>query len=134
MKKQGVLNSQLSFVLASLGHKDSVVVCDCGLPIPRDREKVDLALIKNVPRFLDTVKVVLNEIHVEKAIIASELERANPKTYAALMEMLRGIEIEKVAHEVFKEMTVADGNTAFVRTGEASPFSNVILVSGVDFD
>ncbi|HTX99807.1 MAG TPA: D-ribose pyranase [Bacteroidota bacterium] len=134
MKKNGVLNSQLSYVLASLGHTDSVVVCDCGLPIPRDREKVDLALIKNVPRFIETVRVVLEEIHVEKAIIATELESVNPKTYAQLMELLDGIETEKMPHEQFKQLSAANRSTAFVRTGEASPFANVILVSGVDFD
>ncbi len=134
MKKQGVLNSQLSYVLASMGHTDALVVCDCGLPIPRDHEKVDLALVKNLPRFLDTVKAVLNEIHVERAVIAAELETVNPKTYAVLMDLLRGIEVQKVPHEEFKTLTAANRNTAFVRTGEASPFAKVMLFSGVDFD
>ena len=44
MKKSGTLNSQLSRIIAMMGHSDRIVICDCGLPIPRGAEVVDLAL------------------------------------------------------------------------------------------
>ena len=134
MKKHGILNSQLSRIIATLGHTDRLVVCDCGLPIPRHAEVVDLALVKNVPRFLDTVRVILDEMHVERAVIASEADTASPELCRELLEMLRGIPVDRVPHEEFKRTTAQNGNTAFVRTGEATPYANVILISGVDFD
>lgn len=34
MKKHGVLNSEIASILALLGHTDTIVIADCGLPIP----------------------------------------------------------------------------------------------------
>lgn len=34
MKKTGILNAQLSHLIATLGHTDFLTICDAGLPIP----------------------------------------------------------------------------------------------------
>ena len=81
MKRSGVLNSNLSFIIASMGHKDKLVICDSGLPIPKHSDVVDLALTKNIPRFLDTLKVVLEELRVEEAIVTTELVKSNKKYF-----------------------------------------------------
>jgi D-ribose pyranose/furanose isomerase RbsD len=44
MKRGGILNAQLAGALARLGHTDTLVVCDAGLPIPPGSEVVDLAV------------------------------------------------------------------------------------------
>lgn len=41
MKKNGILNSDISKVLADLGHTDYIVIGDCGLPIPNQVKKID---------------------------------------------------------------------------------------------
>jgi D-ribose pyranase len=38
-----------------------------------------------------------------------------------------------VSHEQFKQLSCEVRTIAFVRTGEATPFANVILESGVTF-
>ena len=133
MKKSGVLNADLSRIIATMGHTDKLVVCDCGLPIPGNAEVVDLALTVNIPRFLDTVRAVLGELQVEGAIIAEEMESASSGMYHDLATLLGGIKIQRVSHHEFKRITAAGGNIAFVRTGEATPYANVILISGVTF-
>jgi D-ribose pyranase len=133
MKKVGTLNSHLSRVIASMGHSDKLVVCDCGLPIPRTQVVVDLALTENIPRFTDTLRVVLDELQVESAIIASEMRDHGNGLYEELQAALPGISIREVPHEEFKAIAAADPNAAYVRTGEATPYANVILVSGVTF-
>ena len=133
MKKIGTLNRHLSRVIASMGHADRLVVCDSGLPIPRDSEVIDLALTGNVPRFLETVRVILEELHVESAIVASEMQEVSPAVYEGLCDLLNGTEVKTVPHDEFKEMTTESPNTAFVRTGEMTPFANVLLSSGVTF-
>jgi D-ribose pyranase len=133
MKKAGVLNASLSRIIASMGHSDKLVVCDCGLPIPRASETVDLALTMNIPRFLETLRVILTELKVENAIIAAEMETASPGIYREFRALMGDIPVMKVPHEEFKNYTRNGGNIAFVRTGEATPYANVILISGVTF-
>ncbi len=134
MKKIGTLNSHLSRVIAQMGHTDRLVICDSGLPIPRDAEVVDLALRKNVPRFMEVVEVVLEELQVESAIVAREMEHVSTQTHSQLTRLLNGTPITSVSHEEFKRLTTTGGTTVFVRSGEATPYANVLLVAGVTFD
>jgi D-ribose pyranase len=133
MKRKGVLNSGLSKTIASMGHTDKLVICDSGLPIPKNSDVVDLALTKNIPRFIDTLKVILEELKVEEAIVTNELVKGNSKYFKQITSLLNGTKIKKVDHEKFKEITRNGGNVTFVRTGEATPYANIILISGVTF-
>jgi len=131
MKKTTLLNSELSYVIATLGHMQTLVVADAGLPIPPETERIDLALTKNVPGAIETLKVILDEIQVEKVILAEEVKKHNPQFLKAVKKLLPGVPMEFETHLIFKEMT-SDAQ-AVVRTGEFSPYANVILVSGVVF-
>lgn len=133
MKKGGVLNAPLSRIIATMGHTNKLVICDSGLPIPRKAEVVDLALTKNIPRFIDTLKVILDELQVEQAIVAEELVKSGNGLYEEIKTLLPGVKILKVSHDEFKGLANEDSETAFVRTGEATPYANIILVSGVTF-
>jgi D-ribose pyranase len=55
MKKTGILNQPISAVMASLGHTDTVVIADAGLPIPNGPKRIDLALAERIPSFLKTL-------------------------------------------------------------------------------
>jgi D-ribose pyranase len=134
MKKQGVLNARLSYLIARLGHTDRLVICDAGLPIPFSAEVVDLALTRNVPRFLETLETILQETEFEGAIVAEETAEISPVLYKELKRLLPDITIASVSHEEFKKLMCENGNVAFVRTGEVTPYANVILISGVNFD
>ena len=131
MKKIGTINQPLSSVIASLGHTDTLVVADAGLPIPAETLRIDLALTKNIPTFLDTLRVVLTEMQVEQAIVAEEMLDASPQVYEAIKEMLGDVPIETVTHLILKEQTRSA--RAVIRTGEFTPYANVILTAGVMF-
>ena len=131
MKKSGIFNSKISSFVASMGHKDIITVVDMGYPIPKDVEFADIVLDKGKPSFVETVEVILKELAVEKIIIAEELENKNVNNYTEIVKLFQGIEIEKISHELFKEK--AKMSKYFVRTGECSPFSNIMLISGVIF-
>lgn len=131
MKKTGLLNQPLSAVIAGLGHTQTLVIADAGLPVPAGTARIDLAVSANMPPFLDVLRAALGEMAVERAIIASEIEAASPQMYTALCELLGDIPIETVSHEEFKRQTGAA--EAVVRTGEFTPYANVILVAGVAF-
>ena len=131
MKKTTLLNSELSYVIARLGHMQTLVVADAGLPIPPETERIDLALTKGVPGAVETLKVILEEMQVEKVILAEEVKKHNPQFLKAVKKLLPGVPMEFETHLIFKEMT--SNAQAVVRTGEFSPYANVILVSGVVF-
>lgn len=131
MKKTGVLNQSLSNIIAGMGHTDTLVVCDAGLPIPKTVERVDLVLKPGVPGFLETVAVIAQELNVEKLIIAEEMTRVSPQFEAGLARIFPGVPVELVSHDQFKKLS--GDATAIIRTGECTPYGNVILVSGVTF-
>ena len=131
MKKTSLLQSDLSYVIATLGHLDALVIADAGLPIPSETVRIDLALTQGVPSALQTLRVVLDEMNVEKIILAEEVKEHNPKYLAEVQELLPNIPIEFVTHVEFKTRTASA--RAVVRTGEFAPYANVILVSGVVF-
>jgi D-ribose pyranase len=133
MRKNGILNSKLMEVITSMGHTDKLIICDAGLPIPREALKIDLALINNVPRFEDTLKAVLGEMQVDKAIIAKEMESESKDLYDTISKLLSGICVEKISHENFKDYYNSTGNIVFLRTGEITSFANIILIAGVTF-
>jgi D-ribose pyranase len=133
MKKDGILNAQLSRIIAGMGHTDKLVIGDCGLPIPVNSELVDLALSKNIPRFIDTLRIVLQELKVEDAVVAAELLDSGSSLFKEIESLLPGVNIRNVSHEEFKELTRSNTKIAFVRTGEATPYANIILFSGVTF-
>ena len=131
MKKTSLLNSELSYAIATLGHMQTLVVADAGLPIPPETERIDLALTKGVPGAMQTLKVILEEMQVEKVILAEEVKTRNPEFLREVQAVLPGVPMEFVPHTKFKDMT-SDAR-AVVRTGEFAPYANVILVSGVVF-
>ncbi|MEW1680190.1 D-ribose pyranase [Streptomyces sp. NPDC093594] len=129
MKKHGILNRRLSGALAELGHTDGVLVCDVGMPIPAGPRVVDLAFRAGVPSFAEVLEGLLEELAVEGAAAAAEVRDANP----AAASLLAGHfpDLAYVPHERLKELT--SGARLVVRTGEASPYANVLLRCGVFF-
>ncbi|XTR38198.1 D-ribose pyranase [Paraclostridium tenue] len=131
MKKGKLINSELSSVIAKMGHTDLLTICDSGLPIPKDVQRIDLALKRGIPTFLETLYTVLEELEVEEIIIANEMEEVSNNLYLEILKKFPHIKITKVKHEEFKCIT--KNSIAIVRTGEFTPYANIILKSGVVF-
>lgn len=139
MKKSTLINADLTYLAATLGHTDEITICDAGLPIPDQVKRIDLALTEGVPRFIDTVRVMLSEVQIEGVIIAEEFATVSPEHHRELVEELKleeqrcgkSISISYVSHEVFKTQTA--NSRAIVRTGEFTPYANVIFQAGVVF-
>lgn len=129
MKRDGVINGQLAGALARLGHMDLLVVCDSGFPIPAGPEVVDLAFTFGIPSFGTVLQGLLEELIVESAIAAKEVRQANPGSHRLLTD--RFPDLTLVPHDGLKRLV--DETRLVVRTGEATPYSNVILRCGVPF-
>ncbi len=131
MKKQGILQHELSAVIARLGHTDTLVVADAGLPIPPGVQRIDLAVSAGVPSFMQVLRPLLAEIAVESVVFAGEMRSASPVLFAELQALLGAIPVKEVPHAEFKQLT--QPARAIVRTGEFTPYANIILVAGVAF-
>jgi D-ribose pyranase len=131
MKKTTLLNTALSETISMMGHTDLLVIGDAGLPIPPGPRRIDLALTGGIPGFLDTLRAVLSELQVQSIIVASETAEHSPDILQGIQALLPGVPVELIPHEEFKARTAA--SVAMVRTGEFTPYANIILVAGVIF-
>lgn len=130
MKRTPLLHAELSHVIASLGHGDMLVIGDAGLPIPEGPRRIDLAVTPGVPGIAEVLRAVLAEMQVERTLLADEAlgaRRALPAWYAGQLALAP----DTVSHEEFKRRSASA--RAVVRTGECTPYANVILVAGVLF-
>jgi len=131
MKKTKLINSELSYEISKLGHTDEITVADCGLPIPKDINRIDLALVRGIPTFKDTLEAILLEMEVEEIVLAEEIKENNSEILDFINEKLGDKKVSFISHEEFKKRTLH--SKTIVRTGEASPYANIILKSGVAF-
>ncbi|MGE5627254.1 MAG: D-ribose pyranase [Solirubrobacterales bacterium] len=131
MKKTGLLNSKISEVISMMGHTDELAIGDCGLPIPAETERIDLALTKNIPTFMDTLRAVFLELEVQEIIMAEETKIKSPVLYKEIIDLLGDERIKLISHEDLKLRL--KNCKAVIRTGEQTPYANIILQSGVVF-
>lgn len=131
MKKIGMLNSNISSIISKMGHTETLAIGDCGLPIPKETERIDIALIKDVPTFIQTLKVVLQELQIEEVEIAKETMDVSPKLYEEIKKEIGDVKITFITHEELK--VKLKECKAVIRTGEQTPYANIILKSGVIF-
>lgn len=130
MKRNGIVHAQLAQQIALLGHTDRVVIADMGLPLPRHLPLVDLALVTGTVPFVQVLDALLAEVVVQAHVIAQEaLDGEAGAWFDARADRL-GARTE-VAHEALKQQL--PGVAFAVRSGEATPYANVILECGVPF-
>ena len=131
MKKRGIINARLSGYIAALGHMDFFMIGDAGMPIPKGVPVVDLALCEGVPTFEQVLKAVLDEVKVEGYFIAEETADKNEQIYGLIKEALPDAEEETRTHIQFK--LFSEKVKFAIRTGEFTPYANIILRAGVVF-
>ncbi|RRH88436.1 D-ribose pyranase [Variovorax beijingensis] len=130
MKRTALLHAELSQVIAALGHGDMLVIGDAGLPIPDGPRRIDLAVARGVPLLADVLQAVLSEMQVESVVVADEALNG-AKALPAWYPQSLGVAPQSVPHEEFKRRSAKA--RAVVRTGECTPYANIMLIAGVSF-
>ncbi|MEP3429833.1 MAG: D-ribose pyranase [Roseibium sp.] len=136
MKRTPLLNRHLSKLVASLGHLDEIVIADAGLPVPSSVPVIDLAVSPGIPGFFDVWSALVQELIIEQAVFADEasadlVTEIEVRLAHWAAETGKPIEHVRVPHDDFKIRTTK--SRAVIRTGECTPYANIILVSGVPF-
>ncbi|WP_282004138.1 D-ribose pyranase [Veillonella denticariosi] len=127
MQRHGILNSHIAKVLADLGHTDTICIADCGLPVPEGVQKIDLALEFGVPGFERVVSIIAKHMKTEAIHIAQEMKQQNADAHQFLASTFPPEQFEwiETSHDAFKEATKQC--KCIIRTGEVSPYANIIL-------
>ena len=130
MKKTPLLHIALSQLIASLGHGDAIVIGDAGLPVPPGVPLIDLALTRGIPGLMNTLQAILTEMQVEQHGLACEMAQHNPAIARAIsaLALPGGVTMN---HDEFKRRSRTA--RAIIRTGECTPYANVLLIAGVTF-
>ena len=132
MKKQGILQGEISKIIAESAHTDLIMIGDAGMPVPEGVKFIDLAVKEGVPGFLDVLEKVLEELYIEEAVIDVELKDLNPDYRKKILILIdEKVPVKEIPHEDLKKMSKSC--IAAIRTGEFTPYSNIILKSGVVF-
>lgn len=127
----GIINSEIAAEVAKMRHMDWLSIGDAGMPVPAGTKQIDIALDQDMPTFMVTLENVLQELKVQKIYLADEIKTDNPKQLENIKAALPDIEIEFMPHTELKQNLAK--THAFIRTGEMTPYSNIILESGVTF-
>ena len=135
MLKGGILNAHLLRVLGECGHTDLLMLSDAAMPLPVEKERVDLAIIDDLPRQLTVLKAIVDQLQIEKVYIAEEIRQVSPKYFGKVSDFLgrQGIPLEMIPHESLKEKSRARETRACIRTGERTSYSTMILQVGVPY-
>ncbi len=131
MKKTKVINSDISRVIAQMGHFDKLSIGDAGMPVPPMTEKIDLAVDNGIPSFMEVLNNVLEELEVQRIYLAEEIKSENPAILEAIQKCLPDTPVTFIPHNEMKQEL--NNVHAFIRTGEMSPYANILLESGVVF-
>lgn len=132
IKKIGILHGELSKLCAEMAHHDTILIGDAGMPVPKGVQLIDLALVEGIPGFYEVLEAILSELHIEEGIIDVEMGEVSPHMRKQMTEVVNdSFKLTEVPHEELKEMS--KDCKAVIRTGEFTPFTNIILKSGVLF-
>lgn len=131
MRKTGILNSEIVKELSAIGHTQFLIIGDAGLPIPKGIKVIDLALRSGIPSFLETLEAVLDEMVVENYYLADEIKSKNLYLNDEVKKMAGDLPHDYISHEELKK--ISEQAQVIIRTGERSPYANIVLVAGVNF-
>ncbi len=130
MKKGGILHPELNYMIASLGYLDRFCISDAGLPVPQQVNRIDLAYAPGCPPFFSVLEVVIKELAIAEVTWAMEVSR-DKDLLKKLQVCCGGFKCSSVTHEELKEML--HEMRFVIRTGEFTPFSNIIITCGASF-
>lgn len=103
MRLGGLFHPELLAVIARVGHTDTVVIADAGLPIPPGTPRIELAVSAGLPDLTSVLRAVLGELVVESFTVASQTRAHSPDFYARLTPLLTA-PVAEVGHEALKAM------------------------------
>jgi D-ribose pyranase len=121
-----IWHPQLASLLARFRHANAIAVLDAPFPSYPEVETVDLIVRPGLPTIPDLVDLILAEHEVTSVLMAEEFRaHVDPGVQADYLTHLGDLPIEWIPHVDFKARV--GECLGIVHTGDAVPYSNVIL-------
>ena len=128
MIKSGILNPHILALLARVRHTNTLVIADRGFPSWPGLETVDISLVDGIPTVLQVLQAILPNFDCGRIWMAKEFLAENTaETQSAFRQAAGTIPISFELHEAFKKRV--PGATGLIRTGDATQYANLILLS-----
>ena len=127
--KNGIINGDLASLLARFRHVNTIAIVDGPFPTYPGVETIDLALVMGTPTVCQVLDAILPHLDLTGMFLAAEFEaKVDAATVAEYKKHHGGLPTTIIAHEDFKvKVSQALG---IIHTGDAVPYSSVILKSG----
>ena len=124
----GILNPALNSLISRVRHTNTLVIADRGFPFWPAIETVDLSLVDDVPTVIQVLMAIRTNFSTGKAWMAREFKTVNSeRTRAPFNVALNGLDVQFEPHVKFKKrVPLAIG---LIRTGDTTPYANIILES-----
>ncbi len=128
MLKSGILNPAINSLLSRVRHTNTLVISDRGFPFWPQIETVDISLVDDLPKVLDTLRALRANFTAGRVFMAEEFLAANSAaTRAHFEEALAGIPLVFEPHVEFKKRVPSA--IGLIRTGDTVQYANMILES-----
>jgi D-ribose pyranase len=131
MKKGGILNPAICSLLAELGHTDELLIVDAAYPLPTEGHVIDLTLTPGIPRLLDVLRAVADELVIESVTVPTEIKDYSARLYQEIVKIIGETDVDDVSFHEFKEQSL--DVKGIIRTAEFSPYANVRISAGSAF-
>jgi D-ribose pyranase len=129
MLRNGILNPQLLSLLARVRHTNALIIADRAFPSWPGLETIDLSLVDGVPTVLQVLAAIRSNFIIAEAYMAEEFLKVNSAPVRrAFAAALKGVDVVHEPHVRFKQRVPL--GTGLIRTGDAVPYANMIVVSG----
>ena len=128
MKKGGILNPAICSLLAELGQSDELLIVDAAYPLPTDGHVIDLTLTPGIPRLLDVLRAVTEELVVDAIAVPAEIKEYSPRIYQEILKIVGDTDVDEVPFHEFKEQAL--DVKGIIRSAEFSPYASVRIVAG----
>jgi len=126
-----ILNVRLTTAITALKWGEVIVVSDAGLPDMKDVEVLDLSITANNPEINDVIPAIIDSLTIDRVLVASEMEKVNKKKFDYVKSLFPE-KLETMGNLELEEELMSKAKLV-VRTGDTSPYGNVVFVGGLDF-
>lgn len=128
MLQTGILNPHVLDLLARIRHTNTLVISDWAFPYWPEIETVDISLTHGIPTVLDVLDLLTPVFKIGRIWQAEEFVATNSaETIERFAKSFGKIPLTREAHIDFKKRV--PHAIGLIRTGDATPYGNIILES-----
>jgi D-ribose pyranase len=129
MLKSGIINPDINHLLARIRHTNLLAISDQGFPFWPMIETVDISLVSGIPTVLQVLDAIRPNFDICQIFMANEFKAENtPEVQSRFAASMKGIPVTFEPHNDLKKRV--PGAIGLIRTGDATQYANIILMSG----